>query len=150
MAESISKKLDAASKEQDRNEQQDKAPYQNVADPLQLQGNPIEEPVAPEGPTLLPGGVPVPDGYTHVGTIPNDDGSIRINVANLKDQVDVDEINGASIKLDRGAENPKVGFLHGRIIHDFHAFLHIFRKDYPTENRTHFKVDLGHGSGTSV
>lgn len=104
---------------------------------------------APAEPFHHPGGVHHPDGYELVGIIQSNEDGTYFTLDDLHENVEIDDIHGASVSLERPL-NPesKCGILRGRIIHDFSANLYIFRKN--EKHRTHFKTALGHTSPTVI
>ncbi len=92
---------------------------------------------------IHPGGIQHPEGYKLILQIPVDDGSISIQLDNLRpSHILYIRSEGISICLDRPKCESPYGRLHGRIIHDFVGTMLVFRKD--EGNCTSFIVEFAH------
>lgn len=110
---------------EERKEQREEMDRQNAY--IHTDAEPLES-----GPVQLPGGITVPEGSMHVGTITADQqtNSDRFNVAELEEYTKMNvHSHNVSCTLNVSPNDPTVGYIEGRIIHDGGAQAYVFRKD---------------------
>ncbi len=91
------------------------------------------------------GGIPHPEGYDLILSIPVDDGNIAVQVSGLLKYYIIESRSvGVTVCLNRVAVDSEYGTISGRIIHDFIGTCLVFRRDVPEHNVSKFIIEMSH------